>query len=114
MKTRNGFVSNSSSSSFFCVVPKTIHDKVMDKLSKKQKSIMEKYLDHGKVGDIDVVGYGHAHDRGEGSSYSGSICFSDYGEKNEIEYDDFDDATSAYEKALKEHKSQTFNMSFDF
>lgn len=48
MKTRNGFVSNSSSSSFTVIVPKVAADKVMAKLSPYEK-ICVKYLRRNKT-----------------------------------------------------------------
>ncbi len=43
MKTRIGFVSNSSSSSFVCVMSKTDHDKIMSGLSEKHREFMKTY-----------------------------------------------------------------------
>ena len=48
MKTRNGFVSNSSSTSFTVIVPKVAADKVMAKLSPYEK-ICVNYLRRDKT-----------------------------------------------------------------
>ena len=115
MKIRNGFVSNSSSSSFFCVLSKKDHDKIMSELTKKQQKIINKYIENEKIGDMDVVGYGYASDRNGGSLYSGDIYFNEYQEEgDEIQYEDFDDATVAYEKSIKDAKIKTFKLDFDF
>jgi hypothetical protein len=48
MKTRNGFVSNSSSSSFVIVTSKDEHEKALKKLSEEQKSLIENSFSEDK------------------------------------------------------------------
>jgi hypothetical protein len=69
MKTRQGFVSNSSSSSFVILVEESTHEKVMEKLTEYQRACMEKLA--GKPQNIfgrNVIVIGEATDMGGNSS----------------------------------------------
>jgi hypothetical protein len=56
MKIRDGFVSNSSSSSFVLVVPKVYHDEAVATLTPEQQKQMKKVKPkRGYVGDVEVV-----------------------------------------------------------
>ena len=115
-------MSNSSSSSFVCVIPKTIHDQIMKELNEKQKSIIEKYVEISQIGDMEVAAHGHANDNNDikshhsGSIYfDGSVYFDEWGKNmREISYDDFENADSAYNDAIKKSKCKIFTMNFDF
>jgi hypothetical protein len=114
MKIRNGFVSNSSSSSFFCVLSKKDHDKIMSGLTEAQRKAIDKYVENGVIGEIEVVGYGYFHDRDDNSAYSGELYFNDYGATPcEISNDEWFDATAAYDKALRASNIKAFNMEFN-
>lgn len=109
MKSRTGFVSNSSSSSFVCVLPKSAHDAILAKMSEQFAEIIKNYVVHGKVGEMEVVGFGDmsGHDF---VTYSGNVGWS---EDMRVDGDDFDEATEAYEKAIKEGGYSTFSLHFD-
>ncbi len=109
MKTRNGFVSNSSSSSFVCVLTKDDHNKILSKLSAEHQALMEKTCEDGAIGPLAVVGFGNMSDRGGETSYSGGLCTYD----SEVKWDELYDAESAYKKQIAALGIKTFNMSFD-
>ena len=44
MKTRNGFVSNSSSSSFICLMPLDVHEKIISEIQNEPVNISRKFL----------------------------------------------------------------------
>ena len=58
MKTRTGFVSNSSTSSFVCVVAKADHEKAIATLTDEQRKAFKTTLETDKIGDLDVVYFG--------------------------------------------------------
>ena len=55
MKTRTGFVSNSSSSSFVIMVSKETYDKAYKEMTPIQKDVAEWLKADGKFGDIETV-----------------------------------------------------------
>ena len=59
MKIRNGFVSNSSTSSFILLVPKDVHEKVMGKLHPYVQEMMKVMENQHKLKDIDFVSFGY-------------------------------------------------------
>ena len=109
MKTRQGFVSNSSSSSFVCVVAKADHDAAFNMLTDAQKETLKGTFEDGEIGGLKIVAHGHMSDRGGYSSYSGGI----YSESADFDWEEFDSAQTAYEKALKDAGAKTFEMGFD-
>lgn len=69
MKTRSGFVSNSSSSSFVILVEETTHEKVMKQLTEYQRACMETLA--GKPQNVfgrKMIVIGEATDMGGNSS----------------------------------------------
>ncbi len=62
MKIRNGFVSNSSSSSFVIMTTKENHDKVLENIHPYIKAVIEAMNPSiGKLGDIETVSLGTMH-----------------------------------------------------
>ena len=110
MKTRNGFVSNSSSSSFMCVVPKDQHDAILADMEDELADIIRKYAEEGKVGTQEVVAYGDMCNMGGVVAYSGSIGWS---EEMVVDADKFEEAQEVYKRALNNAGVQTMSMSFD-
>jgi len=54
MKIRNGFVSNSSSSSFVIAVKKDVHEKVLKQLTEYEKDVIEQIAEKDTIFGIDV------------------------------------------------------------
>lgn len=58
MKTRQGFVSNSSSSSFIIVIPKEVHEKALEYLSDFEKLVVKECVyDKGILFGRSIVAY---------------------------------------------------------
>lgn len=110
MKTRSGFVSNSSSSSFTTVLTKVDHEAILAEMDEKLADIMRKYVEEGKIGDLEVVGYGDMSGHGGETSYSGDIGWT---EEMNVDSEDFDAATEAYGNLRLKKGIQTFGLSFD-
>ncbi len=109
MKMRSGFVSNSSSSSFVCVLAKADHEKVIAQLSATSSDIIQKYVQEGQIGDLEVVAYGSlsVHDF---TQFSGDIGWS--GDMN-VDSEDFATAESDYYIAVHDLGIKTFIMQFE-
>jgi hypothetical protein len=113
MKTRNGFVSNSSSSSFVCVVRKEDHEKILSELSEKEKSLISGLFKESSFAGIPVVLRGDLTDPGG--------CSVDINGNTSDDYEDDDDETAnnryeaeeKYEKVLRDNKIETLSASFD-
>ncbi len=58
MKVRNGFVSNSSSSSFVIAVKKDVHEKVLKQLTEYEKDVIEQIAEKDTIFGIDVYTIG--------------------------------------------------------
>ena len=82
MKTRTGFVSNSSSSSFVLITTKENHDKAMEKLSPYEKAVIKAIMEPDNVFGRKCMVGGEYSDNGGGGNL-------DY---LEIEYEDEDKA----------------------
>ena len=55
MKTRNGFVSNSSTSSFIVVTTKADHEQALKKLSPEAAEVVSSSVAHKRTGEEDLV-----------------------------------------------------------
>ena len=69
MKIRNGFVSNSSSSSFVLVVKKDDYDKVYSDLSDDAKKVADACMEFKTIFGIDVAIFSDWCDNGGGGSF---------------------------------------------
>ena len=67
MKVRQGFVSNSSSSSFICVIVKEAYDKI--ELRKDFRDILDNILEKDKLLGMDLLVYQNHCDMGGGTNY---------------------------------------------
>jgi len=72
MKIRNGFVSNSSSSSFVIVSTKKSHDKVIAQLNQEDAIIIKNAVSFSKIGSEEVVVLAYHQYNGEYHAYC--IC----------------------------------------
>lgn len=70
MKIRNGFVSNSSSSSFICHT-----DLELDKI----KEILKRYLEEHNIADVDNLKYGEVFDGPRYATDEDIECMKDWG-----------------------------------
>jgi hypothetical protein len=102
MKTRSGFVSNSSTSSFFCVLWEEDHKTVFNVLTPEQQARLSQIFETGEIGPVKVVGFGRL-------STDGGVEYSGCGETD----DDLYEARSAYDKIRKKLNIKSFSMSFD-
>lgn len=109
MKTRNGFVSNSSSSSFVCAVTKMDHEAILAEMEDNLAEVMRKYVEDGKIGDLEIVAFGNMSDIGGECSFSGRVGRG----YDEDEGDNLYNAESMYRKILKEKGINAFTMGFD-
>jgi hypothetical protein len=73
MKIRNGFVSNSSSSSFICAVRKTTHDEAIAKMQERERTIIEKTVFFKKAFGLELAVRGQMNDCGGNYSYTGQL-----------------------------------------
>jgi hypothetical protein len=87
MKVRNGFVSNSSSSSFVVVIKKEVHDKVLPLLTDYQRMIIEQIAEKDKAFGMDVITIGDMTDHGGESQLFYDLPYDD--EKNEEDDDNY-------------------------
>ena len=92
MIKRNGFVSNSSSSSFIFIVKKELHDKVYETLSDYQKSIIAEIVFKGKMFGFEFVAI---QDLTNGDS---SYLFEDLNPNPEPDDGNYESAIDAYYK----------------
>jgi len=113
VKIRNGFVSNSSSSSFFTAVTKEGHEKVLSKMNDLEKTVVEAIVRKGKFAGIDIFTLSKSQDAGDFDSLedelSGVIStiineLEDKGEKfyEDDVCDDVYDAVSEYQSKVSE------------
>ncbi|KKL82025.1 hypothetical protein LCGC14_1988840, partial [marine sediment metagenome] len=90
-----------------CVVAKEDHETALAKMPKNLADIIRKYVEEGKIGNQEVVGFGNMSVQ-DFTSYSGDIGWSD--EMN-VAMEVWDEAEVAYDKALSDVAK--FSMSFD-
>jgi len=100
MKTRNGFVSNSSSSSFVLIVKKEVHEKTMKQLEPYEKAVMNALISESKIFGQDVIYYGDL--SVQDVSYTFEYLEVDWDDK--ILKDKYGDDISYYEVAYKYEK----------
>jgi len=90
MKTRTGFVSNSSSSSFVVLTTKENHEKVMAELHEYAQDVIKSVLQETKLFGKDMVYIGDL-ERMDGSAYVLGDDFDDTIDGKWAEYDDDDE-----------------------
>jgi len=110
MKTRNGFVSNSSTSSFVVIVTKEAYDTALEKMGKEERAIIKLWAKKVKLGGEDVVHFSDMTSAGGTSTmfspeWNGSLDkFSDYvaekwdGDFSAVFHEGFLDSISAQDK----------------
>lgn len=69
MKIRQGFVSNSSSSSFICLGTKEAYDFAMKKCKGAEKEVIKRFTVEGKIGDQKVKGISYGVDMNGDATY---------------------------------------------
>lgn len=102
MKIRNGFVSNSSSSSFVIAVKKEVHEEVLKQLTGYEKAIINDISQQDTIfgvevfiiGDLDVHGCSYIFED-----------LSDYEEAGEDEANNPWDALDRYENLVKQNEN---------
>jgi len=109
---RQGFVSNSSSSSFVLVTTKENHERALGELHPYVVAIMKKVCSEGKFLGRDVMYVGDMEDMG-GISYTFEYIDIDY--DGEIPIDEWDNEMSpsraydVYEKKVEENPKEVFS-----
>lgn len=68
MKIRNGFVSNSSTSSFVLIVTKKAYDKALSELDKEAQSLIKIWSKKGKFNGQDIIYFHSMSDTGGSSN----------------------------------------------
>jgi len=107
MKIRNGFVSNSSTSSFVLLTSKTNHDRVYEQLTDKEKKVIDALIGEGTWLTVPIVSVITI----SSDSYS---TMEDLEIDNiEIDRDEIYGAWNQYQKLIKEHKDAVFTTSID-
>ena len=96
MKIRNGFVSNSSSSSFVLLVSKEVHDKAMEKLSPYQKAVINSISDKGFFLNKEIIYIGDLSVQDYSDTFEESLELEDYEEGSDPNEED-----GAYEAYMK-------------
>ena len=91
MKTRQGFVSNSSSSSFCCMTTREISEKADAKLTQEQRDVLEDVMQSWKLGNMTFVGYDESSSNG-GESYVGGQEYTE----------EIDDAVNSWRVAVEQ------------
>ncbi len=116
MKTRSGFVSNSSSSSFVCIVRKEDHEKIMAQLNNKEQSLISEMFKESTFAGIPIVLRGDLSDpSGNSIDINGNSNADEWENNNENENKNEyrNKAETKYIKALKKHKIETLSVRFD-
>lgn len=110
MKIRQGFVSNSSSSSFVIMTTKENHDKIMEKLTPFEKAVVEALgVTEEKFNGVDVVlsGYMNIMDSG------GPWDYLDVDGNDENKDFDLGEAYGKYCKEIEKDKKHTLIFGLD-
>ena len=110
MKVREGFVSNSSSSSFIIAVRKTTHDAVIEKMDLREREVVEKTVIFESAFGIELAVRGEFFEASGYTSYTGNLNEYEYEEngKNEIVLKDEDG--EEYTENLISHSLETYDM----
>ena len=107
MKIRQGFVSNSSSSSFTLFVKKAAYDAALPLLSKPARACVEYCAEQQAMGnDLFVVVHEHSDQGGEGT-LTCAVSECDYGDDEESE-EQFYEGLHRLEEILKKQFPGTF------
>jgi CRISPR/Cas system CSM-associated protein Csm4 (group 5 of RAMP superfamily) len=103
LKIRNGFVSNSSSSSFVMVVHRATHNEAMRRLPENYRKIMEQAVEFKTAMGTELAVFWNFSDAGGNSNYSGSLNYWDYANVKENEHEEYllYNATEAYENLCR-------------
>ena len=98
MKTRNGLVSNSSTSSFILVVTEKAHLEALSKFNDTEKKVLNKIMEIGVFAGIPIRSFGEITDMG-GESYPDIYdLIRENVTKGEIEeFDDIEDLRDLFE-----------------
>jgi len=109
MKIRNGFVSNSSSSSFVIVVPSEIHSKVLSEIDDNFiTSVINEISKESKFNGNDVVTVVF-----ESDGYYPDLDVFDWEEEDTGGIDSINEAFYAYEEMLRKHKEDIILVQMD-
>lgn len=110
MKTRDGHVSNSSSSSFVLLTTKENYEKALKDATPYQRAVAEALKEEGKFAGIDVVGFSTFSDRGGGGTFE--YLKVDYKpEKDEV---DASEAWDEFQSLIKRDESAVFSSGSDW
>ena len=96
MKIRNGFVSNSSSSSFVCMTTKEISDRAEATLTEEERDTLENVLYSYRIGDKVLIGYESSYIQDHGGYIGEYSTIDDY-----ENYEKCDKAADAWRNAVK-------------
>ena len=116
MKIRNGFVSNSSSSSFILATTKENLDKVIGNLTEEQVELFEKMKSH-IVSRKELEAFGKTLTVFEIYNYHGETPFYEMGDYDDDNYDEGPCEKLWYntiEPGLLKDKNESFTYSMDF
>ena len=115
MKTRNGFVSNSSSSSFIIISTLKSHNKALKKLNNKQKKLIEKSIAIKKLGSEDICMLAIFSSDDGASTDSGwfdDVTLDKVPDGFGKDSYTFGDVVDAYSETLKEENKDTITVLF--
>ena len=109
MKTRMGFVSNSSTTAFFFMTTPANHERAMEQLTNYQKAVVNQIVGTTKFMGMDLVYAGDI------STDDGSYNFMDFWlDDDDMQTPDDADPSEAfdkYEKIVKERPEEVFRWS---
>lgn len=108
MKIRNGFVSNSSSSSFVLMTSVENHERAMSELNEKEQKFISAMMFPGGVV------FGRKVMVGEDISSENWYTLSEVAGQIGMEDEDYYETWEKYQKLLKEKREEVFSYSMDF